>query len=55
MNAHIIFNAFAEINCNQIALIFSFQCTIISEMTLNMTLHCSIFNNILKHFLPYDC
>ena len=46
------FLSIAEINYNNILFHKSFQCAIMSEITLNITLHGSNCSRLLGHFIP---
>ena len=46
------FLCIAEINCNKFFILHINKSAIMSQMTLNITLHGSNCNTLLRHFIP---
>ena len=53
INAQIIFIAAEKLIAIRIVFHILYQCVVMSKITLNIILHCSICNGLLRHFIPY--
>ena len=54
INAQIIFFPVQKLIAITIVYHIWYQCALMSEITLNITLHCSNCNRLLRHIVPYS-